>query len=155
MVEYPQIRDSLIGDLQALSDIAFQWREWANSPPSNVDADPSGLINDFGEFINDWYDNGLIADAPEKEIGTVLKNSAEAAAVAAVTGALNRVRDAFLEYRACDAHLRGTNEPVWSDSKDVSVAMYLSCAEWPRVLEAARAAYAVFRESDAAEHGQQ
>ncbi len=151
MVKYPQARESLIGDLQSLSDPAFQWREWANSPPRQGSPEPGALIYDFDEFINGWHDRGLIADAPEKEIGVVLKNSAEVAAVAAVTNALNRVRDAFLQYRQCDAHLRGTAEPVWPEDKDVSVAMYLSCARWPQVVEAARAAYTVFRESDAAD----
>jgi hypothetical protein len=120
-VRFPQMRQELIGNLQALSDPDYQQRIW-------VEARSQGTIehDEFDYTIHFLYDDTELASNPRNAIGTILVDEVEVRKVADLIKALDFVFDKY-GMRLADAQ-------------------YITLPEWSGVVAAARAALKIIRE---------
>ncbi|GAB4522051.1 MAG: hypothetical protein Tsb0020_40530 [Haliangiales bacterium] len=112
---YPNMRAELVEHLADLSD-----------PDKIEHGGPTGSLLDYA--VNFLFDDTVLAEDAKQAVGWFLRDEAEAAAVQAITDALNRVFD-----------VHGT---------DKSDAEYTRCAEWGAVAASAQAAHRLLVRAD-------
>ncbi len=122
MVKYPSIRQELFEFVSGLADIDYQRQAWVNK------IFPPGIEYDsFDEAVHFFYDDTRRAKDPEREIGIVLENGAEAVAIHALIDRLNVVL-----------------AKVGKNAKDEE---YLASPGWAEVVSAAQTVLGVLRSS--------
>ncbi len=122
MVQYPWRRTELLYYLDILASPEKQRQIWLEH------IFPPGIVySELDYAIHFLFDDTALADDPEVTVGDILLNQDEVAAIKAVTSAI----DAVLNQLGIDK----TQEK------------YLTSPEWYPVIEAAKAALAVFPET--------
>ena len=85
-VEYPAMRNEIIGALEALSDPEYQQRVWVERRfPSPT------YYDDFDMAIHTLYDDTGIGDDVRSQIGSTLRDETEASLMQDVISALEEV----------------------------------------------------------------
>jgi hypothetical protein len=116
-VRFPQMRDEVVGAVQALADPEYQQRVWIRHELPQPD-----YYDDFTLNIHILYDDTRVLEVPDETVGDVLRSPAEAAAMAPLA---QRIDALFERY--------GT---------DLSDQEYLDTPEWPAIVRAAQTALA-------------
>lgn len=106
-LELPAMRVDLAAYTNSLKDGAHQQQVWVRHEPSN-------LQDSFSDVVHFFFDDTSLAANPYASIGTILRDGAEAEAVAALT----RRMDALLDQV-------GTGVPDEA---------YVQAAGWPEVM---------------------
>jgi len=125
-VKFPQMREELLGTLTSLSEESYQQRVWIEHklPAGHT---PKTFYDSFDLVVHFLFDDTHLADNPKKTIGSILKNSSEAEAIKTLTQKIDRVL-----------------QVVGNQGSDKD---YISSAEWPEVIDAAKAALKVLNNS--------
>lgn len=123
MVQFEQMRSSVLDCLETLADPAYQRRMWVDERHQHPN-----LIEDLDQNIHVLYDDTDVLEAPERTIGFVLRNQREADAMRALGKVLSPLYDSL---------------PAGTEDATV-----ISMPEWQGVVAAAQAAVRVFRQSD-------
>lgn len=112
MVLLPHKRNEMFHYLQALANPDYQERVWVNG-----DYYPEIGHDSFGYVLTFFFEDTMLAEAPENNVGTILESPEEAQLIRRVCGAILQVIDV-----------------VGDEQPDVE---YISCAEWQFVVESA------------------
>jgi hypothetical protein len=121
-IAQPERRLELITNLRALADVEFQRYAW-------VGPEAETMPDCFDFAVNILFDDSRIFDNPQREIGWIVRDKEEAAAVHRVAKAVDRV-------------LREVGD-VRDD------AIYLASRGWPTVVEEAARALEILLRNDA------
>lgn len=85
-MQYPEMREELVGYLKALADPDYQREAWLDKKF------PPGIQYDCLDFtIHFIYDNTDLAADPESLVGVILKDQVEVDAIKVVTTRLNKM----------------------------------------------------------------
>jgi len=85
-MQYPEMREELIGTLKALSDRQYQKKAWIQKQY------PEGVVYDcFDYAVHFLFDDTSLAEKPEKLIGVILEDEYEAVLVRAVVSSIERL----------------------------------------------------------------
>jgi hypothetical protein len=112
MVLLPQKRSEMFHYLQALANPDYQERVWVNG-----DYYPEIGHDGFGYVVTFFFEDTMLAEAPEKNVGTILES----------------VEEAHLIRQVCSAILQVVRV-VGDEQPDVE---YISHPEWQVVVESA------------------
>jgi hypothetical protein len=114
-VRFPQMRADAVDAVRSLADPDHQQRVWLRR-----EYPQPGYFDDLTTNITILYDDTRVLEDPAATVGAVLRSDREAAALAPLAEALDKM---FAEMgTSCDD------------------ASYLNSAHWPAVVEAARSA---------------
>lgn len=119
-VQYPAMRNEIVGALEALSDEDYQQKMWVEGQYP----DPS-FYHDFDMAVHTLYDDTGVGDGPRSQIGSTLRDETEAQLIQDLLDALDPVLD------QCDD--RTTFEEIRNIDR------------WPDVVSTAAAALARMR----------
>ncbi len=106
VVQFPDMRRTVIEALQALSDPEYQRRVWVERTYPKP-----GFYDDLTHNVNVLYDDTSVAEDPRAQIGVTLENEAEAAAIENLTAVLDPLLDS-LPTKLEDAQV--ISRPEWS-----------------------------------------
>lgn len=118
---YPSMRLELISYLEVLSDREYQNQSWVEGNR------PNGGYDELDYSIHFLYDDTCLAKNPTSLIGVILINKKE---VGAIKGLIDELENIFEKY--------GT---------DLSDEEYINKTEWERVIQAARVAKEIIKET--------
>jgi hypothetical protein len=114
-LEYPNMRQELLGYLQALSDKSYQLAIWVNG-----ESGQNFSHDTFDESVHFLFDDTPLGDQPMLVIGSFLYNAEE---VNSVVKVMTNIQSIFEKY-----------------GKRLSDAEYIELPEWKNVLSAAKSA---------------
>ncbi|MDM8549432.1 hypothetical protein QUF72_05105 [Desulfobacterales bacterium HSG2] len=106
-MQYPEMREELIGTLKALSDRQYQKKAWIQKQY------PEGIVYDcFDYAVHFLFDDTSLAEKPEKLIGVILEDEYEAALVRAVASSIERLLAETGDDLTDEAYIRS---PMWEN----------------------------------------
>jgi hypothetical protein len=112
-IQYPNMREELVGYLRSLSDIEYQKRIWVEG------LSEEGVQHDELDYaIHYLYDDTNLAENPESTVGVILRNNLEASRIASLISSIDVI---FEKYGKCLAD-----------------AEYMALPEWQAVIAAAQ-----------------
>ena len=89
-LEFPEMRAELIAHLQSLADPEYQQMGWVNHRfPPGIEYD------DFDNVIHFLYDDTVLSENAEADIGVILKNKEEADAVKFLINEIDSLFDIY------------------------------------------------------------
>ncbi len=119
-MKYPDMRNELLGHLEALSDLTYQGSCWVlNKCPEDIEYD------ELDYTVHFLFDDTTLSTEADKWIGLILKNDEEAASVQSLCSLLDNI---FKQY-----------------GYDKDDSEYIELAEWVDVVSAAKSSLKVFK----------